>query len=319
MHILVTGAAGFLGSHLCDRLLAEGHTVIGMDNFLTGSPDNIAHLSGNSHFNFLNNDVSSYISFHKKLDAVLHFASPASPNPNSPRGYPNLPIETLKAGSLGTINTIGLARANRARYLFASTSEIYGDPLEHPQPESYYGHVDPVGLRSMYDEAKRFGEAVAMAYFRMVKVDTRIVRIFNTYGPRMSLDDGRAVPNLIQQALRGEPLTIYGDGSQTRSFCYVDDLIDGVYRLLMSDEHLPVNIGNDNETSILDFAKLINRLTGNRSGFSFLPENRLGNDPQRRRPDLKRARSILGWKPTTDLETGLLRTIDYFRGKMGLA
>jgi dTDP-glucose 4,6-dehydratase len=319
MHILVTGAAGFLGSHLCDRLLAEGHTVIGMDNFLTGSPDNIAHLSGNSHFNFLNNDVSSYISFHKKLDAVLHFASPASPNPNSPRGYPNLPIETLKAGSLGTINTIGLARANRARYLFASTSEIYGDPLEHPQPESYYGHVDPVGLRSMYDEAKRFGEAVAMAYYRMHKVDTRIVRIFNTYGPRMSLDDGRAVPNLIQQALRGEPLTIYGDGSQTRSFCYVDDLIDGVYRLLMSDEHLPVNIGNDNETSILDFAKLINRLTGNRSGFSFLPENRLGNDPQRRRPDLKRARSILGWKPTTDLETGLLRTIDYFRGKMGLA
>ncbi|MEW6094208.1 MAG: UDP-glucuronic acid decarboxylase family protein [Chloroflexota bacterium] len=319
MHILVTGAAGFLGSHLCDRLLAEGHTVIGMDNFLTGSPDNIAHLSGNPHFNFLNHDVSSYISFHKKLDAVLHFASPASPNPNSPRGYPNLPIETLKAGSLGTINTIGLSRANRARYLFASTSEIYGDPLEHPQSESYYGHVDPVGLRSMYDEAKRFGEAVVMAYFRVHKVDTRIVRIFNTYGPRMSLDDGRAVPNLIQQALRGESLTIYGDGSQTRSFCYVDDLIDGVYRLLMSDEHMPVNIGNDNETSILDFAQLINRLTGNRSGFAFLPDNRLGNDPQRRRPDLRRAQSILGWKPTTDLETGLLRTIDYFRGKMGLA
>ncbi len=319
MHILVTGAAGFLGSHLCDRLLAEDHTVIGMDNFLTGSPDNIIHLSENPHFSFLNHDVSGFISFHKKLDAVLHFASPASPNPNSPRGYPNLPIETLKAGSLGTINTIGLARANRARYLFASTSEIYGDPLEHPQSESYYGHVDPIGLRSMYDEAKRFGEAVVMAYFRVHKVDTRIVRIFNTYGPRMSLDDGRAVPNLIQQALRGEPLTIYGDGSQTRSFCYVDDLIDGIYRLLMSDEHRPINIGNDNETSILEFAKLINQLTGNRSGFAFLPDNRLGNDPQRRRPDLRRADTILGWKPKTDLETGLLRTIDYFRGKMGLA
>jgi dTDP-glucose 4,6-dehydratase len=319
MHILVTGAAGFLGSHLCDRLLTEGHTVIGMDNFLTGSPDNIAHLSGNPHFSFLDHDVTSFISFHKKLDAVLHFASPASPNPDSPRGYPNLPIETLKAGSLGVFNTLGLARANRARYLFASTSEIYGDPLEHPQPESYYGHVDSVGLRSMYDEAKRFGEATVMAYYRTHSVDTRIVRIFNTYGPRMSLEDGRVVPNLIQQALRGESLTIYGDGAQTRSFCYVDDLIDGILRLLMSDEHMPVNIGNDTETSILEFANIINELVGNRSGLSYLPDNRLGNDPQRRQPDLTRARLLLGWKPVTDLQTGLLRTIQYFKAIMGLA
>lgn len=319
MHILVTGAAGFLGSHLCDRLLAEGHTVIGMDNFLTGSPDNIAHLSNNECFSFIHHDVSGFISFHKKLDAVLHFASPASPNPHSPRGYPNLPIETLKAGSLGTINTLGLARVNHARYMFASTSEVYGDPLEHPQSESYWGHVDPVGLRSMYDEAKRFGEAAVMAYRRVHNMDTRIVRIFNTYGPRMSLDDGRAIPNLIQQSLRGEPLTIYGDGSQTRSFCYVDDLIEGIYRLLMSGEHLPVNIGSDTETSILEIAGRINQLTGNQAGFVYRPDDRLGSDPQRRRPDLRRARAILGWEPKVDLETGLLRTIEYFRARMGLA
>jgi dTDP-glucose 4,6-dehydratase len=319
MHILVTGAAGFLGSHLCDRLLAEDHTVIGMDNFLTGSPDNIEHLSKNSNFSFISHDVSGFISFHKKLDAVLHFASPASPNPRSQRGYPNLQIETLKAGSLGTINTLGLARVNRARYLFASTSEVYGDPLEHPQPESYWGHVDPVGPRSMYDEAKRFGEATVMAYRRVHNVDTRIVRIFNTYGPRMSLDDGRVVPNLLQQALRGEPLTIYGDGLQTRSFCYVDDLIEGIYRLLMSEEHMPVNIGNDTEISILEFAQVINRLTGNESGLEYKPDDRLGDDPQRRRPDLRRAHTLLGWEPKVDLETGLLRTIDYFRKKMGVA
>lgn len=319
MHILVTGAAGFLGSHLCDRLLAEGHSVVGMDNFITSGPDNIERLSGNSRFSFINHDVSDFITFHRKLDAVLHFASPASPNPRSPRGYPNLQIETLKAGSLGTINTLGLARVNHARYLFASTSEVYGDPLEHPQPESYWGHVDPIGLRSMYDEAKRFGEAAVMAYRRVHNVDTRIARIFNTYGPRMSLDDGRAIPNLIQQALRGEPLTIYGDGSQTRSFCYVDDLIEGLYRLLLSEEHLPVNIGCDSETSILEIARHINRLTGNPAGFAYQPDNRLGNDPQRRCPDLRRARALLGWQPKIDLDTGLLRTIDYFRREMGLA
>lgn len=318
MHILVTGAAGFLGSHLCDRLLAEGHTVIGMDNFLTGSPENIAHLLDHPRFSFINHDVSQYISLHKKLDAVLHFASPASPNPHSPRGYPNLQIETLKAGSLGTFNTLGLARANHARYMFASTSEVYGDPLEHPQSESYWGHVNPIGPRSMYDEAKRFGEATVMAYHRVHGMDTRIVRIFNTYGPRMSLDDGRAIPNLIQQALRGEPLTIYGDGSQTRSFCYVDDLIEGIYRLLLSEEHLPVNLGNDQEISILEIARLINELTGNRAGFVFRPDDRLGNDPQRRRPDLTRARTLLNWQPQVDLETGLRRTIEFFRQKLGL-
>ncbi len=319
MHILVTGAAGFLGSHLCDRLIAEGHTVIGMDNFITGSPENIEHLSGNPRFNFIEHDVSNFISFHKKLDAVLHFASPASPNRNSPRGYPNLQIETLKAGSLGTINTLGLARLNQARYLFASTSEVYGDPLEHPQPESYWGHVDPVGERSMYDEAKRFGEAAVMAYHRVHHVNTHIARIFNTYGPRMSLDDGRAVPNFIQQALRGEPLTIYGDGSQTRSFCYVDDLIEGIYRLLLSDEHLPVNIGSDTETSILEFARTINRLTENEAGVIYQPENVLGNDPRQRRPDLTRARTLLGWEPKVDVEIGLRVTIEYFRQKMELA
>ncbi len=319
MHILVTGASGFLGSHLCDRLLAEGHTVIGMDNFLTGSPENIQHLANNPNFSFINHDVSNFISLHKRLDAVLHFASPASPNRNSPRGYPNLQIETLKAGSLATFNTLGLARINHARYMFASTSEVYGDPLEHPQPESYWGHVDPIGERSMYDEAKRFGEATVMAYYRVHKVDTRIVRIFNTYGPRMSLDDGRAIPNLIQQALRGEPLTIYGDGSQTRSFCYVDDLIEGIYRLLLIEEHLPVNIGNDHEISILELAHLINRLTGNTAGLDYRPDDRLGNDPQRRRPDLTRARTLLHWEPKVDLETGLHNTIEYFRKKMGLA
>ncbi|MCX7608725.1 MAG: SDR family oxidoreductase [Anaerolineales bacterium] len=318
MHILVTGAAGFLGSHLCDRLLAEGHTVIGLDNFLTGSPENIAHLSNNPRFSFIHHDVSQFISLHKKLDAVLHFASPASPNPHSPRGYPNLPIETLKASSLGTFNTLGLARANNARYMFASTSEVYGDPLEHPQSESYWGHVNPIGPRSMYDEAKRFGEATVMAYHRVHGMDTRIVRIFNTYGPRMSLDDGRVIPNLIQQALRGEPLTIYGDGSQTRSFCYVDDLIEGIYRLLFSEEHLPVNLGNDREISILEIAHLINKLTGNRAGFVFRPEDRIGNDPQRRRPDLTRARTLLGWQPTIDLETGLRRTIEFFRQQLSL-
>ncbi|HTX91695.1 MAG TPA: UDP-glucuronic acid decarboxylase family protein [Anaerolineales bacterium] len=319
MRILLTGAAGFLGSHLCDRLLAEGHEVVGVDNYVTGNPGNLAHLSGNDRFTFIEQDVSEAIPISGKLDAVLHFASPASPNPKSPYGYPNLPVETLRAGSLGTLNALELAMKNGARFLMASTSEVYGDPLEHPQTEKYWGHVDPVGLRSMYDEAKRFSEALTMAYFRSKSTDTHIVRIFNTYGPRMSLDDGRVVPNFIQQALRRQPLTIYGDGVQTRSFCYVDDLVEGIYRLLLSDEHMPVNIGNPNETSILEFARLINRLTGNAAGLDPQPDKRLGSDPQRRRPDIGRAKSLLGWEPKVGLEEGLRRTIAYFTQKIGVS
>lgn len=318
MRILITGAAGFLGSHLCDRLLAEGHEVIGMDNFITGSPDNLGHLAGNPKFTFIRHDVANFIFVPAKVDAVMHFASPASPNAASPYGYPNLPIQTMKAGALGTHNTLGVARAHGARYLLASTSEIYGDPLEHPQKETYWGHCDPNGARSVYDEAKRFGEALTLAYHRYHGIDTRIVRIFNTFGPRMRLDDGRVVPNFIQQALRGEALTIYGDGQQTRSFCYVDDLVEGIYRLLMSDEHMPVNIGNPNELSMLGLAELINKITGNTTPLTWLPDARLGDDPQRRRPDITRARTILGWEPGISLEEGLRLTIPYFRGKMGL-
>lgn len=318
MRILVTGAAGFLGSHLCDRLLAEGHQVIGMDNFITGSPDNLAHLMGNDNFSFIKHDVSHFIFVPGKIDAVMHFASPASPNPTSPFGYLNLPIQTMKAGALGTHNTLGVARAQNARFLLASTSEIYGDPLVHPQSESYWGHVDPIGPRSVYDEAKRFAEALTMAYHRFHDVDTRIVRIFNTYGPRMHLDDGRVVPNFLQQALRGEPLTIYGDGSQTRSFCYVDDLIEGIYRLLLSAEHLPVNLGNPDEITIKDFALTINRLTRNQAGVVHQPEARGEGDPQRRQPDITRAREILHWAPKISLEEGIERTIPYFKAKMGL-
>jgi dTDP-glucose 4,6-dehydratase len=316
MRILLTGAAGFLGSHLCDRLLAEGYEVVGLDNFVTGSPDNIAHLAGNERFKFIKQDVSEYIFVPGRLDAVLHFASPASPNPDSPFGYSNLPIQTMKAGALGTHNCLGLCLAQGARFLLASTSEIYGDPLEHPQTENYWGHVDPVGPRSMYDEAKRFAEAMTMAYRQMHGLDTRIVRIFNTYGPRMRLDDGRVVPNLLQQALRGESLTIYGDGSQTRSFCYVDDLVDGIIRLLLSDEHMPVNIGNPTETSILEFAKIINQLAGNNAGIDYKPDKRFGNDPQRRCPDISRAQSLLGWSPKVGLSDGLTRTLAYFKEKM---
>ncbi|MGB9673117.1 MAG: UDP-glucuronic acid decarboxylase family protein [Anaerolineales bacterium] len=318
MRILITGAAGFLGSHLCDRLLADGHEVIGMDNFITGSPDNLAHLAGNQRFSFIRHDVSNFIFVPGKIDAVLHFASPASPNPASPYGYVNLPIQTMKAGALGTHNTLGVARKNQARYLLASTSEIYGDPLEHPQRETYWGHVDPIGIRSVYDEAKRFAEALTMAYHRFHGIDTRIVRIFNTYGPRMHIDDGRVVPNFIQQALRQEPLTIYGDGSQTRSFCYVDDLIDGIVRLLYSSEHMPVNIGNPNETSILDFAFLINKIVGNKAGVKYEPSQRIAGDPQRRQPDITRARELLGWSPLIDLEEGLKQTIAYFKHKMNI-
>jgi len=317
MRILLTGAAGFLGSHLCDRFLAEGHEVVGMDNFITGNRENLVHLVRNKNFTFIRHDVSETITVRGKLEAVLHFASPASPNPFSPFGYPNLPVETLKAGSLGTFNTLNLSNINQARFLFASTSEVYGDPTEHPQKETYWGHVDPVGLRSMYDETKRFSEALTMAYFRSKGMDTRIARIFNTYGPRMRPDDGRVVPSFIHQALCGEPLTIYGDGLQTRSFCYVDDLVDGIYRLLLSDEHLPVNIGNPTETTILDFAEIINRLTGNTAGLDYQTKMRFGNDPQHRCPDISRAQSLLGWEPKVDLEEGLMRTIASFRENLG--
>ncbi len=319
MRVLITGAAGFLGSHLCDRLIKEGHAVVGMDNFITGSPDNLAHLAGNPNFEFIRHDVANFIFVPGKIDAVMHFASPASPNPNSPYGYTNLPIQTMKAGALGTHNSLGVARAHNAKFLLASTSEIYGDPLEHPQKETYWGHVDPIGVRSMYDEAKRFAEALTMTYHRTHGINSHIVRIFNTYGTRMSLDDGRALPNFIQQALKHEPLTVYGDGQQTRSFCFVDDLIDGIYRLLISDEHLPVNIGNPEEITILEFAETINSLTGNPAGIIKKPDLRLGDDPQRRRPDITRAQQILSWQPTVNLEEGITRTIPYFRAKLGLA
>jgi dTDP-glucose 4,6-dehydratase len=319
MRILITGAAGFLGSHLCDRLLIEGHQVIGMDNFITGSPDNIAHLAENENFSFYKHDVSNYIFIPGKVDAVMHFASPASPNPKSPVGYFNLPIQTMKAGALGTHHTLGVAKANKAKYLLASTSEIYGDPLVHPQTEDYPGNVDPTGERAVYDEAKRFAESLTMAYHRAHEVDTRIVRIFNTYGPRMDLEDGRALPNFLKQALLGQALTVYGDGSQTRSFCYVDDLIEGILRLLNSDEHLPVNIGNPHEMTILQFAEAINKITGNTAGVTYLPDDRSARDPQRRQPDITRARTILGWEPRYSLEEGIQQTVNYFKQKLGLA
>lgn len=318
MRILITGVAGFLGSHLTDRLLSEGHEVIGLDNFVTGSPDNIAHLVGNEKFTFFRQDVSNYIFVNGKIEAVMHFASPASPNPQSASGYFNLPIQTMKAGALGTHNCLGVARAHQARFLLASTSEIYGDPQVHPQSESYAGNVDPVGTRAVYDEAKRFAESLTMAYHRFHKLDTRIVRIFNTYGPRMDLEDGRALPNLLKQALLEKPLTVYGDGSQTRSFCYVDDLVDGIVRLLYSDEHMPVNIGNPNEMTILQFAETINRVVGNQAGIKFVPDARSERDPQRRQPDISRAQKILGWVPAIELEEGLRRTVPYFRAKLGL-
>lgn len=319
MRILITGAAGFLGSHLCDRLLLEGHEVIGMDNFITGNQENLAHLAGHPKFTFIRHDVANFIFVPGKVDAVMHFASPASPNPNSPYGYTNLPIQTMKAGALGTHNTLGVARAHHARFLLASTSEIYGDPVEHPQKETYWGRCDPIGVRSVYDEAKRFAEALTMAYHGAHGIDTRIVRIFNTYGPRMRLDDGRVVPNFIQQALKKEPLTIYGDGMQTRSFCFVDDLVEGIYRLLMSDEHYPVNIGNPAETTIRQFAETINRITGNTAGIQIKMDQRLGDDPQKRQPDITRARSILKWEPQTQLEEGINKTIPYFKEKLGFS
>jgi len=317
MRVLLTGAAGFLGSHLCDLLLEKGHEVVGLDNLVTGRLENLAQLRTNPHFSLIEQDVSEFISVPGELDYVMHFASPASPNPTSPFGYPNLAIQTMKAGALGTHNSLGVARAKNAKFLLASTSEIYGDPLEHPQKESYWGHVDPVGKRSVYDEAKRFAEALTMAYHRVHHIDTRIARIFNTYGPRMRLDDGRVVPNFINQALKHEPLTIYGDGSQTRSFCYVSDLIEGIYRLMISEEHMPVNLGNSTEISILQFAEKINRLLENPAGIDYKENMFVGHDPQLRQPDITRAREILGWSPKVTLEDGLQLTIQYFKDLQG--
>lgn len=307
MRVLITGGAGFLGSHLCDRFLAEGNQVIAMDNLITGNTRNIAHLAGNPAFQFIHHDVTNYIYIKGDIDAVIHFASPASPI-----DYLKLPIQTLKVGALGTHNALGLALAKQAKFFLASTSEIYGDPLQHPQQESYPGNVDPIGPRGVYDEAKRFAEAMVMAYHRVHNVDTRIIRIFNTYGPRMRLADGRVVPNFIAQALRGEPLTVYGDGGQTRSFQYVADLVEGVYRLLMSNYNDPVNIGNPHEMTILQFAEEVNAITDNKAGIIFKDE-RIKGDPQTRQPDITRARSVLNWEPKVNLREGLTQTIAYFR------
>lgn len=309
MRILITGGAGFLGSHLCDLLLDEGHEVIAIDNLITGSIANIEHLVGRDGFLFIKHDVTNYIYIDGELDAILHFASPASPI-----DYLELPIQTLKVGALGTHKALGLALAKNARFLLASTSEVYGDPLVHPQQEDYWGNVNPIGPRGVYDEAKRFAEAITMAYHRSHNVDTRIVRIFNTYGPRMRLNDGRVVPNFVGQALRGEPLTVYGDGSQTRSFCYVGDLIRGIHLLLMSDVTEPVNIGNPCEMTIRAFAETINRATGNEAGTAYEPLPT--DDPKVRRPDITRARTLLGWEPEIELETGLSRTIEWFNSKI---
>ena len=303
---VITGGAGFLGSHLCERFLDEGHEVIAIDNFVTGSEENVAHLLGRN-FTLIRADVSDYIWVPGPVDFILHFASPASPI-----DYINLPIQTLKVGSLGTHNALGLAKAKGARFILASTSEVYGDPLVHPQPETYWGNVNPVGQRGVYDEAKRFAEAMTMAYHRYHKVDTRIVRIFNTYGPRMRLNDGRVVPNFIDQALHNRPLTVYGDGSQTRSFCFVTDLVEGIFRLLMSNHTDPVNIGTQFETSVLDFAKLIIELSGSESQIVFR-DFVTSDDPKTRRPDATKAEKILGWGPQVSLRDGLTKTIEFFR------
>jgi dTDP-glucose 4,6-dehydratase len=306
---LVTGGAGFLGSHLTDRLLSEGHRVIGMDNFITGNAANIEHLAGNENYRFIKHDVTQYIYLPEAIDFVFHFASPASPI-----DYLEFPIPTLKVGAHGTHNTLGLAKAKGARFLLASTSECYGDPLVHPQKEDYWGNVNPIGPRGVYDEAKRFAEAMTMAYHRYHHVDTKIVRIFNTYGPRMRLNDGRVVPAFIGQALTGQPLTIFGDGSQTRSFCYVSDLIDGIYKLAISDFHEPVNIGNPREMTIKQFAEEIIRITGTSAQIEHRPLP--VDDPKVRQPDITRARSVLKWEPKVDFDQGIRLTVDYFKNRL---
>jgi dTDP-glucose 4,6-dehydratase len=309
MRVLVTGGAGFIGSHLCDRFLREGHEVICLDNLITGNTDNIAHLAGHPKFSFIKHDVTNYIFVEGKIEAILHFASPASPV-----DYLQYPIQTLKVGSLGTHKALGLAKEKKAIFLLASTSEVYGNPLIHPQKEDYWGNVNPIGPRGVYDEAKRFAEAMTMAYHRYHGIDTRIARVFNTYGPRMRLNDGRVVPNFIHQALRGEDLTIYGDGLQTRSFCYIEDLVEGMIRLLFSKENGPVNLGNPQEYSIQDFAKVILQLTGSRSRIVYksLPTD----DPRVRKPDISRAQAVLGWNPKVELKEGIGKTIPYFQGKL---
>jgi dTDP-glucose 4,6-dehydratase len=310
MRVLITGCAGFLGSHLADRFLADGHTVVGLDNFITGHPDNIAHLIGHERFSFVRHNISEYSYVGGELDGVLHFASPASPV-----DYLELPIQTLKVGSLGTHNALGIALAKKARFFLASTSEVYGDPLVHPQPESYWGNVNPIGPRGVYDEAKRFAEAITMAYHRYHGVDTRIVRIFNTYGPRMRPRDGRVVSNFIVQALNKEPITIYGDGSQTRSFCYVSDEVEGIYQLFMNGDANPCNIGNPVEYTVKQLAEIVVELTGTTSPIVMkpLPED----DPKVRQPDISRARAMLGWEPKVDVREGVQRTIDYFSTLVG--
>src|SRR3984957_14172996 len=309
MRTLITGGGGFLGSHLCERFLAEGHDVVCLDNFITGNPVNVQHLQGNARFTFLRHNISNHIEIDGPIDNILHFASPASPV-----DYLAHPIPTLKVGSLGTHNTLGLAKAKNARYLLASTSEVYGDPERHPQREDYWGNVNPIGIRGVYDEAKRFTEAMVMAYHRTHGINTHIIRIFNTYGERMRLDDGRVLPNFMGQALREEPLTIYGDGSQTRSFCYVDDLIDGIVRLSRSDEHMPVNIGDPNEFTILECAQAVLDATGSKSELRFLalPQD----DPTRRCPDITRAKTLLGWEPKISLKEGLAKSLDFFKSKV---
>ena len=309
MRTLITGGAGFVGSHLCERFLAEGHDVICVDNFITGNPANIQPLQANPRFTLLRHNISNPVEIDGPIDNILHFASPASPV-----DYLRHPIQTLKVGSLGTHNTLGLAKAKGSRFLLASTSEVYGDPERHPQREDYWGNVNPIGIRGVYDEAKRFAEAMTMAYHRSHDINTHIVRIFNTYGPRMRLDDGRVVPNLMGQALRGEPLTIYGDGSQTRSFCFVSDLVEGIYALLLKDFHEPVNLGNPNEVSILDFAKEIVALSGSECQIVFQPLPQ--DDPKLRKPDIGRARELLGWEPKVNRHEGLQRTLDYFLKKV---
>ena len=310
MRVLITGAAGFLGSHLCDRFLAEGHSVVGLDNFVTGHPDNLAHLNSDERFEFIRHDISTFTHVAGELGGVLHFASPASPI-----DYLELPIQTLKVGSLGTHNALGLAKAKGARFFLASTSEVYGDPLVHPQTESYWGNVNPVGPRGVYDEAKRFAEAMTMAYHTYHGVDTRIIRIFNTYGPRMRPRDGRVVSNFIVQALSGEPITIYGDGSQTRSFCYASDEVEGIYRLFMHGDHHPTNIGNPDEYTVTQLAELVVELTGATVPITYEPLP--ADDPKVRKPDITRAREKLGWEPTVHVRDGLARTIEYFRQHVG--